>query len=102
MARHYSMPYMGSKQKLVDKIIPLILSRHNGATDFYDLFGGGGSVSFYDWAISQPVPVYFSSYKISDKRFKLIKAINTRSNLDYRTRANAAYNFENVYWNGVE
>lgn len=47
MARHYSMPYMGSKQKLVDKIIPLILSRHKGATDFYDLFGGGGSVSFY-------------------------------------------------------
>lgn len=47
MARHLSMPYMGSKQKLVDKIIPLILSRHKGATDFYDLFGGGGSVSFY-------------------------------------------------------
>lgn len=47
MARYYSMPYMGSKQKLVDKIIPLILSRHKGATDFYDLFGGGGSVSFY-------------------------------------------------------
>lgn len=283
MARHLSMPYMGSKQKLVDKIIPLILSRHRGATDFYDLFGGGGSISFYvlqryphikthynelntaivellrhiqnggeipttfvpraifsqkinkndwyagflqccwtfgnnqrsylygdkieefkqkyhetvidgidnikwledyvndhfsekdglsrkiqlfldfnkydtaykrrvvlsrqlpiynqlehmtrierleqlrklplkepyentneykeggfdsqafyDWAISQSVPVYFSSYKISDKRFKLIKAINTRSNLDYRTRANAAYNFENVYWNGVK
>lgn len=64
--------------------------------------GGFDSQAFYDWAISQSVPVYFSSYKISDKRFKLIKAINTRSNLDYRTRANAAYNFENVYWNGVE
>lgn len=63
--------------------------------------GGFDSQAFYDWAISQSVPVYFSSYKISDKRFKLIKAINTRSNLDYRTRANAAYNFENVYWNGV-
>lgn len=60
--------------------------------------GGFDSKAFYDWAISQPVPVYFSSYKISDKRFKLIKAINTRSNF----RANAAYNFENVYWNGVE
>ena len=64
--------------------------------------GGFDSQAFYDWAISQSVPVYFSSYKISDKRFKLIKAINTRSNLDYRTRANAAYNFENVYWNGVQ
>lgn len=64
--------------------------------------GGFDSQAFYDWAISQPIPVYFSSYKISDKRFKLIKAINMRSNLDYRTRANAAYNFENVYWNGVK
>lgn len=306
MARNYSMPYMGSKQKLVDKIIPLILSRHKGATDFYDLFGGGGSVSFYvlqrypqlkthynelntaivellrhiqkngeiptdfvtraeftakieaddwfagflqccwtygnnqrsylysreieefkhkyhdtvfgdnsnlewlenyinnrfakdgtlrrtirlylnsekydtpykrrialsrqlpfasqlehltrierlqqlqrlnlsnltisngdyravefggakpvvycdipyenaneykqngfnsqkfyDWAANQPLPVYFSSYRISDKRFKLIKAINTRSNLDYHTRSSASYNFESLYWNGA-
>lgn len=47
MARNYSMPYMGSKQKLVDRIVPFILNRHKGVTDFYDLFGGGGSVSFY-------------------------------------------------------
>lgn len=47
MARHYGIPYMGSKQKLVDKIIPFILNRHPDVTDFYDLFGGGGSVSLY-------------------------------------------------------
>lgn len=47
MARHYGIPYMGSKQKLVDKIIPFILNRHPNVTDFYDLFGGGGSVSLY-------------------------------------------------------
>lgn len=47
MARHYGIPYMGSKQKLVDKIIPFILKRHPGATAFYDLFGGGGSASLY-------------------------------------------------------
>lgn len=47
MARHYGMPYMGSKQKLVDKLVPFILARHPGATDFYDLFGGGASVSLY-------------------------------------------------------
>lgn len=47
MARHYGIPYMGSKQKLVDKIVPFILNRHPGITDFYDLFGGGGSVSLY-------------------------------------------------------
>ena len=47
MARHYGIPYMGSKQKLVDKIVPFILNRHPDTTHFYDLFGGGGSVSLY-------------------------------------------------------
>ncbi len=47
MARHYGIPYMGSKQKLVDKIIPFILNRHPGTDSFYDLFGGGGSVALY-------------------------------------------------------
>lgn len=47
MARNYGIPYMGSKQKLVDKLVPFILNRHEAATDFYDLFGGGGSVSLY-------------------------------------------------------
>lgn len=47
MARHYGIPYMGSKQKLVDKIVPFILKRHPGTTHFYDLFGGGGSVALY-------------------------------------------------------
>jgi len=47
MARHYGIPYMGSKQKLVDKVVPFILNRHPDADSFYDLFGGGGSVSLY-------------------------------------------------------
>lgn len=47
MARHYGIPYMGSKQKLVDKIIPFIMKRHPGADAFYDLFGGGASASLY-------------------------------------------------------
>lgn len=47
MARHYGIPYMGSKQKLVDKIVPFMLKRHPGTTDFYDLFGGGASISLY-------------------------------------------------------
>lgn len=47
MARHYGIPYMGSKQKLVDKIVPFILNRHQDVDSFYDLFGGGGSVSLY-------------------------------------------------------
>lgn len=39
------IPYMGSKRKLAGEILKLITSRHR-FTDFYDLFGGGGSVSF--------------------------------------------------------
>lgn len=40
------IPYMGSKRKLASDILQKITQRHNGITDFYDLFGGGGSVSF--------------------------------------------------------
>src|ERR1022692_280682 len=37
---------MGSKRKLAAGILNAIISRHEGVTDFYDLFGGGGAVSF--------------------------------------------------------
>ena len=40
------IPYMGSKRKLASNILHKITQRHNGITDFYDLFGGGGSISF--------------------------------------------------------
>ena len=40
------IPYMGSKRKLAGEILKLITSRHSNISDFYDLFGGGGSVSF--------------------------------------------------------
>jgi site-specific DNA-adenine methylase len=40
------IPYMGSKRKLSGDILHFITNRHNGITDFYDLFGGGGSISF--------------------------------------------------------
>ncbi len=38
--------YMGSKRKLASRILNVINSRHHGITDFYDLFGGGGAISF--------------------------------------------------------
>ena len=40
------IPYMGSKRKLSAEILKIIVPRHSGITDFYDLFGGGGAVSF--------------------------------------------------------
>lgn len=38
--------YMGSKRKLAPDILRFITARHWGLTDLYDLFGGGGSISF--------------------------------------------------------
>jgi len=40
------IPYMGSKRKLAKSILDKITNRHEFITDFYDLFGGGGSISF--------------------------------------------------------
>jgi len=40
------IPYMGSKRKLAPEILKLITSRHSHISDFYDLCGGGGSISF--------------------------------------------------------
>lgn len=40
------IPYTGSKRKLAPDILKVISGRHKGITDFYDLFGGGGSISF--------------------------------------------------------
>lgn len=40
------IPYMGSKRKLSGDILHFITQRHHGITDFYDLFGGGGAISF--------------------------------------------------------
>ena len=37
---------MGSKRKLAPKILDFILERHPKCEYFYDLFGGGGAVSF--------------------------------------------------------
>ena len=37
---------MGSKRKLASDILHVITSRHFGITDFYDLFGCGGAISF--------------------------------------------------------
>jgi len=46
MSEKLGIPYMGSKRKLASNILHEITQRHNGLTDLYDLFGGGGSVSF--------------------------------------------------------
>lgn len=40
------IPYMGSKRKLAKPIMDYILTKNPNCKYFYDLFGGGGAVSF--------------------------------------------------------
>jgi site-specific DNA-adenine methylase len=46
MSEKLGIPYMGSKRKLASDILIKLTSRQENITDFYDLFGGGGSISF--------------------------------------------------------
>ena len=40
------IPYMGSKRKLAKPIIDYILANNPNTKYIYDLFGGGGAISF--------------------------------------------------------
>jgi site-specific DNA-adenine methylase len=42
----YGIPYMGSKRKIASKIMDYICDNNPNALYFYDLFGGGGAISF--------------------------------------------------------
>ena len=41
-----AIPYMGSKRKLASEIVSFIRQRHHREINFYDVFGGGGAISF--------------------------------------------------------
>ena len=46
MAKELGIPYMGSKRKLSSRIVDYILSKNRDCKYVYDLFGGGGAISF--------------------------------------------------------
>ena len=64
---------------------------YEGTKDYGNVFD---SKQFYDWCISRPYQVWFSSYKISDKRFKLVYAKQHRGIL---STTNKTINFECLY-----
>jgi site-specific DNA-adenine methylase len=73
------IPYMGSKRKLAPKIIRTITYRHSEITDFYDLFGGGGSVSFLalkDYNFN----VHYN--ELNTHIFSLVEYLKNNKNLD--------------------
>ena len=66
---------------------------YEGTQDYGNVFG---SKQFYDWCISRPYQVWFSSYKISDKRFRLVYARELFNSLN---SDNVCFNFECLYTN---
>ena len=56
------MPYMGSKRKLAPKIITHIIKENPNAKYFYDLFGGGGAISFMALQAKQIKEVNYNEY----------------------------------------
>jgi site-specific DNA-adenine methylase len=41
-----SIPYMGSKLKLAQQIVGYMIQHNPAADTYYDLFGGGGAITF--------------------------------------------------------
>ena len=54
--------YMGSKRKLAPKILTHIIRENPKAKYFYDLFGGGGSISFMALQVKQFSKVHYNEY----------------------------------------
>ena len=57
--------YMGSKRKLAPKILTHIIRENPKAKYFYDLFGGGGSISFMALQVKQFKKVHYNEYNES-------------------------------------
>jgi len=53
---------MGSKRKLAPKIIKKILNDNTNTKYFYDLFGGGGAISFYVSNNYPNIKVFYNEY----------------------------------------
>jgi len=60
--KNLGLPYMGSKRKLAPKIIKKILNDNHNTKYFYDLFGGGGAISFYVANNYLDIKVFYNEY----------------------------------------
>ena len=60
MKENLGMPYMGSKRKLAPKLMKYILEQNPNCKYFYDLFGGGGAMSFYALQVPQIKQVFYN------------------------------------------
>lgn len=72
------VPFMGNKSKIALDIILEIFARHPDMTDFYDLCGGGGSISFNATRLNNVVVHY---NEIREEIFNLINFIITHDKM---------------------
>ncbi len=73
------IPYMGSKRKLAGDVLHEIVSRHPTLTNFYDLFGGGGAISFT--AIKNyRFQIHYN--ELNSHIFKLVEYLKSNKNLE--------------------
>lgn len=60
MRKNLGIPYMGSKRKLSYEIVSYILRKNPNCKYFYDLFGGGGAISFQALQYKNIQQVYYN------------------------------------------
>lgn len=56
------LPYMGSKRKIAENIVGYITTHNPNAKYFYDLFGGGGAISFEALQRKQFKEVHYNEF----------------------------------------
>lgn len=100
MIRQLGLPYMGSKRKIASQIVDEILDKHPNTKYVYDLFGGGGAISFEFMQRKQIKKVFYNEYNtaitslledikqngITDKYYKFIDRqtfLNNINNSDW-------------------
>jgi len=60
--KQLGIPYMGAKRKLAPKLIECMLNENPKAKYFFDLFGGGGSMSLYASTLSNFKRVHYNEF----------------------------------------
>lgn len=78
MFKKIGIPYMGSKRKLAGKIVDKILEENPKCKYVYDLFGGGGAISFE--FLSRGIEVHYN--ELNTGVVELLKRILTNGVTD--------------------
>ena len=62
MIENLGMPYMGSKRKIAPAICEHIFKANPNCKYFYDLFGGGGAMSFMATQYTKVKQVFYNDF----------------------------------------